>query len=269
MIRIPNAVLPVGTQTALARYQQEINAILDYENRVRSAKENFSRYNNPQNKTFKIVRATLTDLCCGARRCMYCEDSCADEVEHFKPKDLYPEYVFVWENYLYSCGRCNVPKNNKFAIYSKRTGSFLDITRHKNATVIPPEKGDAVLIDPRREDPLDFLELDLSGTFFFLPRGRKRSRIYERAEYTIDILALNRRPELSKARHHAYRGYHAILEQYVNRKQANVQKVKLALYCKTIQEMHHPSVWKEMQRQAALLLELKPLFQAAPEALLW
>ena len=28
---------------------------------------------------------------------MYCEDAPADEVEHFQPKDLYPEFVFSLE----------------------------------------------------------------------------------------------------------------------------------------------------------------------------
>ena len=33
-------------------------------------------------------------MCAGAKRCMYCEDSAADEVEHHLPKNLYPEFVF-------------------------------------------------------------------------------------------------------------------------------------------------------------------------------
>ena len=47
---------------------------------------------------------------------MYCEDSVADEVEHFRPKDLYPDVVFAWRNYLYACGQCNGGKNNRFSI---------------------------------------------------------------------------------------------------------------------------------------------------------
>ena len=31
----------------------------------------------------------------GPNRCMYCEDSCADEIEHFRPKDLRLDKIAV------------------------------------------------------------------------------------------------------------------------------------------------------------------------------
>jgi hypothetical protein len=33
--------------------------------------------------------------------------------------------------------------------------------------------------------------------------------------------------------------------------------------------MGHPTVWREMQRQAQLIPELRRLFEQAPEALTW
>ena len=50
----------------------------------------------------------------GARRCGYCEDSDGDEIEHIKPRDLYPEKTFAWENYLLACGQCNRSKSSRF-----------------------------------------------------------------------------------------------------------------------------------------------------------
>ena len=47
---------------------------------------------------------------------------------------------------------------------------MLDATRPSKAPVLPPPNGDAALIDPRREDPLDFLMLDLRDTFEFTPK---------------------------------------------------------------------------------------------------
>src|SRR5437016_3624190 len=107
MIRIPDCPLPDHARGKLQLYQSQIDGYTDYAQRVQSAKADFARYNISSREPFKTIHNTLTALCCGARRCMYCEDSCADEVEHFRPKDLYPEACFVWENYLFSCGRCN------------------------------------------------------------------------------------------------------------------------------------------------------------------
>ena len=70
------------------------------------------------NPTFRKVRESLTRMCSGAQRCVYCEDSVGDEVEHIEPKDLYPCLVFLWTNYVYACGRCNGGKSNKFAVVS-------------------------------------------------------------------------------------------------------------------------------------------------------
>lgn len=87
------------TELVLNDYQKDVDTKLDYAQRVSAAKRLFKLRNISKNKTFQLVRATLDKMCSGARRCCYCEDSCADEVEHIRPKDLYPELVFVWENY--------------------------------------------------------------------------------------------------------------------------------------------------------------------------
>jgi len=57
------------------------------------------------------------------------EDAPADEVEHHSPKDLYPELVFVWRNYLYACGPCNRRKNNHFSIIDIQTEALVDVSR--------------------------------------------------------------------------------------------------------------------------------------------
>src|SRR5437773_2194602 len=107
MIRIPDCLLPDNARLTLQSYQSDIDNQPDYASRVRAAKSDFARFNISSREPIKTIHNTLIALCCGARRCMYCEDSCADEVEHFRPKELYPDACFVWENYLFSCGRCN------------------------------------------------------------------------------------------------------------------------------------------------------------------
>jgi 5-methylcytosine-specific restriction endonuclease McrA len=116
MLRLRQAKLPSQAAATLEEYQKAVDATGDYSARVAAAKEHFSKYNTKANTTFATVRVTLNRMCSGARRCCYCEDSMADEVEHIAPKDLFPELVFSWNNYLYACGPCNGPKNNRFAI---------------------------------------------------------------------------------------------------------------------------------------------------------
>ena len=102
-------IAPVTT-LRLAALQQEVDASGSYAQRVAAAKELFPRHSRGDRPPFREVRQALAAMCSGLARCMYCEDSRADEFEHVHPKDLYPGVVFAWENFLFACGRCNVAK---------------------------------------------------------------------------------------------------------------------------------------------------------------
>jgi hypothetical protein len=268
MIQLPHSVLPAATQTQLEEFQRAIDDIPLYADKVSAAKERFERYNRRSNATFKVIRSTLTSMLSGARRCGYCEDSYADEVEHVRPKDLYPELTFIWENYIYACGPCNGPKNNRFAVFNIG-GVLIDITRRRGDPIIPPPAGDFVLIDPRRENALDFMELDLKDTFYFLPKGNPDSLVYERAKYSIDVLRLNERDLLPAARAEAYASYRARVMEYTRRRDEGALRGSLDRYIIALQRMGHPSVWHEMKRQGEIVPELHEIFELAPEALAW
>ncbi|MFZ3374297.1 MAG: hypothetical protein WA183_01955, partial [Chthoniobacterales bacterium] len=169
MIQLPVIELPEETSIQLGNLQAQVDQADSHSAQVAVARALFSQRNRKEDKAFKIVRAVLSQMCSGAQRCCYCEDSAADEVEHIKPKHIYPGEVFVWENYLYACGPCNGPKNNKFAVFDPVTGAMTQITRQWIATATQPPLGNPVLIDPRHEDPLHFFELDLRDTFQFIP----------------------------------------------------------------------------------------------------
>lgn len=224
---------------------------------------NRSRQSNP---VFRRVRGRLAHMCAGAGRCGYCEDSAADEIEHIKPKDLYPETVFVWENYLLSCGLCNRSKGNRFAVL--RGGKVVDVTRPRRAPVRPPRRGAPVQIDPRREDPLQFLDLDIPETFMFLPKENAAPLTGQRASYTIGILDLNR-DILLAARQEAYRAYRALLVEYRNARNRGAGAAKLEDLKHGILTSAHPTVWREMGRQHLRIAELRRLFADVPEALGW
>ena len=127
MIHLPDPGLDAEATRDLREYQREVDEAGSYADRVASAKTWFPRRNKRSNPTFKRVRDSLTRMCSGAQRCVYCEDSVGDEVEHIQPKDLYPCLVFVWTNYVYACGRCNGGKSNKFAVISE--DRLVDVTR--------------------------------------------------------------------------------------------------------------------------------------------
>ena len=266
MLKIRNGRLPPKARERLAGYQRDVDGYDTYPARVARARSRFSSLNRPANTTFATVRRKLADMCNGERRCMYCEDSAADEVEHFKPKDLYPEAVFLWPNYLYACGPCNGPKNNRFMVVDARTGDLLDVTRGENDPVIPPRRGDAVLINPRRENPLDFLMLDIRDTFEFTPVADGGLPL-ERARYTICVLRLNERDYLKEARRIQMISYKALLTQYARLRGQGATRRDLARVKRGIQRSPHPTVWAEMKRQCAHHPDLVELFDAAPEAL--
>ena len=46
--------------------------------------------------------------------CAYCEQFDPGEVEHFRPKSVFPHDVYVWANWLFACHACNQAKGEKW-----------------------------------------------------------------------------------------------------------------------------------------------------------
>jgi len=268
MMYIPNQPLNVASAGQLTIWQTAIDSHFSYEDRVKNAKSSFKLKNVVGNNTFRHVRETLEKMCFGHRRCMYCEDSCADEVEHAMPKDLYPEQVFCWENYLYACGPCNGPKSNRYAIFSI-AGVVTEVGRNAKAPIVPPIAGEHVFINPRLEDPFLTLELDLSGTFRFRPMTGANAVSEARANWTIVVLGLNTRKFLVKARENVFNLCRVALREYSRMKMEGADLAELDNIQTTIMEMPHPTVFNEMQRQAAFNRRIGDIFRTVPEALSW
>ncbi len=207
MIALRDPGLSPATALRLARAPAGGRRVgASYAQQVAAAKELFPRHSRGDRPPFREVRQALAAMCSGLERCMYCEDAPADEVEHVFPKDLYPATSS-------SPGRTSsspvdaatVAKSARFRVFHPR-GEPERGRRHPRAR--RPGRtaadGDPLLIDPRREDPLDFLWLDLS-TFFSRRAAAPHQATRQRAAYTIDVLGLNRRAELVRARGGAYR----------------------------------------------------------------
>lgn len=263
MIRLQDPGISVATRTTLQATQQDINDKPTFAERVTTAQAHW--LNRTRNQAFTEVRSQLTEMCNGPKRCGYCEDSEGYQVEHIAPKHYYPELAFTWENYLYACGRCNGPKNAKCAVFRAVDGLRVD---HPDFNGHPPA-GESLLINPRIEDPLNHLWLDLKTFAFTEADLDPLSESFQRADFTQKTLRLNERDSLVKARRIAFKDFHSHLRHYVQDKEAGADQPELDDYIETIQEHPHPTVWKEMQRQHTLHPFLLDLFTRAPEALTW
>jgi len=169
MILLPDIALADAAAVGLRAFQAEVDAAGPYADRVAEGKRLFELRNTRGNAIFDEVKRALDRMCSGARRCAYCEDSAADEVEHVQPKDLYPHVVFAWSNYVYACGPCNGPKASHFAVFVAGDATPVEVARKPKAAIVPPHDGEPVLIDPRADDATKLMSLELRETYFFIP----------------------------------------------------------------------------------------------------
>jgi uncharacterized protein (TIGR02646 family) len=273
MLQLSNHVALEPVHSALLNeWQQTVSSVDVFAAKVNSAKSTFSNKNKKTNPTFKHVRERLDEQCHGARRCGYCEDSMADEVEHIWPKNFYPDRVFDWSNYLYACGPCNGPKNNQFAIQVAANELHLNLDPLYKTE--PPPDGTPLLIDPRNEPSHDYFLLDLI-TFAFKPKPNLQPFETIRAEYTIKVLNLNSRDALLKAREIAFSNYCARLSAYIRSRDNGLPLEKLDQIKQNLLSEGHPFVWFEMKRAFTtnsipkIHCSLKDDFNLAPETLSW
>jgi uncharacterized protein (TIGR02646 family) len=267
MIAVLDAPLDGQLSTKLQGLQDRISQLDNYAAQVAFAKSSWA---TKPAALFGELKERLAALCSGNRRCVYCEDSLADEIEHMRPKDLYPEQAYVWRNYVLACGPCNGPKNNRFAILDG-TDALIDVTRRRGAVLAPPQQGRHALIDPRIEDPISLLWLDFR-TWRYVPDSDDDNSIaWRRAEYTIDVLRLNKRDDLVRGRRAAFSGFEARLRMWIeHREQWDVARRQAFVTDFRVERFR--GVWERMKRhhaQTPLLQEVSVLFDAAPEAAAW
>lgn len=297
MLKIISSTISPNTQTHLNNQQADINGQASYEAQVNRAATLWigKEGSIPKKAAFLEIKAKLTDNAVAKHYCGYCEHNEHSDIEHIYPKGLYPNKAFVWENYMWACKKCNSGlKLDKFKIFNPLGSSNVqDITpQHHARTYIQPLNEDAVLINPRVDDPFDFLFLELSGGRFIANPDLISTRDIKRANYTLELLRINAREGLTMARIVACKGFISSLKRYIIAKNANsfaeleecmgelqpvnfvnsleFEKTKTCLSIqKDITTRNHPTVWKEMQRQHLQLSLLTRLFTQAPEALEW
>lgn len=210
------------------------------------------------NNAFKEVKLKLAKVSPPGDSCFYCERDRYRDIEHVQPKRHFPERAFAWENYLYACTICNQDaKNDKFAIFDA-AGNIIEFDRSL-AWTDPVPTGTRVIIDPRTEDPLDFLQLDLT-TGIFIPIGQGTNPA--RGKYTRDLFDLNN-TTLAKIRRSAFYTFNKYLQDYEDAIKAGDNTTANNILTEIL-ELPHPTVLAEMRRQANSFPLLSRLFPTLP-----
>lgn len=100
---------------------------------------------------------------------MFCSGSESSQVEHFRPKEVFPALAMTWSNFLWVCGLCNNQKGIKF----------------------PTLDDGATLINPMEEDVWGYFFIDQFGNLSERWRPDLEA-IDPRARLTVQVLALDR-----------------------------------------------------------------------------
>jgi uncharacterized protein (TIGR02646 family) len=267
MIAVPDAALDAPLAARLQALQDRIDALDDYAAQVEFAK---SSWENKSVALFDPLKERLAGMCSGNRRCAYCEDSYADEIEHMRPKDLYPQQAYVWHNYVLACGPCNGPKNSKFSVLAA-DGALVDVSRRRGAPVVEPAAGAHALVDPRIEDPVRFLWLDFRTGHYVPADDREDTVDFRRARYTIDVLRLNARDDLVRGRRAAFSGFQSRLGAWVAERE-DWSQARRDRFVADFRAERFRGVWERMKRHCEhtpMLSEVAELLEKAPEAATW
>lgn len=163
--------------------------------------------NARQTKPLLTVLATLKHMMGECERCMYCLDSHGTDIEHFWPKALYPERMFLWSNLLLCCAECGRFKGDHF----------------------PLDNGQPLLVDPTAEEPWTYLDFDPATGNVIARFEIDRNDWSLKGQATVDTLQLDRREALSNIYQRTYRRLVAVIEQYLAKVSASVDSLVVDL----------------------------------------
>ena len=117
--------------------------------------------------------------------CWYCERQCqldsenvgrSPTVDHFRPRSIFPHLVYSWENWVFSCHRCNVDsKQDKWPdtgyvepcaeVSDERPENYFDYDA--NTGEIVPRKGLSTTARGKSSNTIDDLGLNLLDVIYY------------------------------------------------------------------------------------------------------
>jgi uncharacterized protein (TIGR02646 family) len=295
MLKIKQSAIRKGIINFLNNQQNTIDCLPGYEDRVRHSKILWQnkKKSNARKSVFKSIEKELQNIAVGRDSyCNYCEANIGSNIEHIYPRGLYPCKTFDWENFLWACNQCNGRhKVAQFQIFESPQSSQI-INLIKDYSFTPPLNDDAVFINPRADNPMDYLRLNLDTAVFEIISEDVHSRQFKRSDYTLKVLKLNLRTGLLNDRIKAIGKYKSLFNRFLNAKKSisltelntciadvdfkignhsfDEEKNRLCLFLKDeILSKNHQTVWKEMQKQYFGNSILKDMFSQYPQALNW
>ncbi len=146
-----------------------------------------------QTAPLRSVLGTLQGMTGDRQRCMYCLDSHGSDIEHFWPKSLFSERMFLWPNLLLCCTECGRIKGNRF----------------------PLAAGQPMLIDPTAEEPWHHLDFDPTTGNVVARFDANANDWSAKGLRTVEVLQLDRREALAAGYAKTFRRLSALVERFL------------------------------------------------------
>jgi uncharacterized protein (TIGR02646 family) len=289
MLQLASKSLDFTTQSVLDELQNQVNLVTPFKARVAKAQSLWDTKGGQRGKTaFITIKKELLSLCTFVGICNYCEQSEANDIEHIGTKSFFPEWTFVWENYLLVCKHCNTALKLDKCFVLDAQNDLVALNRGEE----PPFQTIA-FINPRIENPNDYMILDVLDDKFKLLNSLNLQQT-NKAIATLQILNLNGRDTLLEARKSARKHYYFVLKNLIDLQNAPTKAIFRDLlepdddrfdFSRTLEALkaevkeniknymiryQHPSVWYALKMQASKNnLKWKRLFEQLPEVLDW
>jgi len=141
---------------------------------------------------YQSVKADLVKM--QRHKCCYCERRTVpdhNDVEHYRPFDIYWWLAWTWTNLLFACAACN-RKGGKLDQFPLAVGSVTLAFPGQ-----PPGEERPLLVDPTVEDPREHVRFAKLPTGRWAPIG-----VTDRGQATVAILDLSRDTYLDDFTHH-------------------------------------------------------------------
>ncbi len=171
MRRIKRLTLDNRSQSYLHKKQVETNQKLAVGNLDTTKQWKSARQTKTLNKALSVLQQMMGER----QRCMYCLDSHGSDIEHFRPKALYPKRMFKWRNLLLCCGECGRIKGDRFPMQGKKP----------------------LLIDPTKEQPWRYIDFDPTTGNLVSRFDLATNQFFAKGESTVNVLQLDTREALA------------------------------------------------------------------------
>ncbi|MCX6904068.1 MAG: hypothetical protein NTW03_11460 [Verrucomicrobia bacterium] len=174
------------------RLQRQTDAIVSSSNPQEAAEKRYA--NARKSRWFGEVLSKLKTMAGPGEPCMLCDANEATDVEHYRPKSVFPQRALQWENLFWGCSACNRFKGNRFP---------------------PDTEPGAQILNPVEDRVWEYFFLDQFGTL--TPLWRPALNAFDpRAASTREVLRLDRQT-LQERRLQRLRGLRTAVEDTLAR----------------------------------------------------